>query len=95
MTDRVVHRPEEGRYELVVDGTVAGFADYRPAPGSDDVLVFPHTVIDPDRRGQGLGAELVGAALDDVRSRGRRVVPTCWYVAEFIDRNPAYRDLLA
>jgi predicted GNAT family acetyltransferase len=57
--------------------------------------VFPHTVIDPARRGHGLGAELVAGALDDVRARGATVVPTCWYVARFIDEHPAYRDLLA
>jgi predicted GNAT family acetyltransferase len=46
-------------------------------------------------RGRGLGSELVRAALDDVRRRGATVVPTCWYVAEFIDAHPEYGDLLA
>ncbi|MBV8983070.1 MAG: N-acetyltransferase, partial [Acidimicrobiia bacterium] len=46
-------------------------------------------------RGQGLGAEMVRGALDDTRSTGHQVVPACWYVAEFIDANPEYRDLLA
>jgi uncharacterized protein len=91
--DRVVHRAGSSRYELVVAGEVAGFAKYRDR--GDGVLVFPHTVIDPARRGRGLGAELVAGALEDVRARGVRVVPTCWYVAQFIDGHPEYRDLLA
>ena len=33
-------------------------------------------------------------ALDDVRPTGRRVVPSCWYVAQFIDEHPDYADLL-
>ena len=46
-------------------------------------------------RKQGLGAELVRGALDDVRARGSTVLAQCWYVAEFIDQHPEYADLLA
>ena len=80
------------RYELVDDGSVVGFADYQL---QDGLVVFHHTVIDPDRRGHGLGAVLVQAALDDVRPTGRRVVPICWYVGEFIDAHSGYAELLA
>jgi len=82
------------RYELLVDGELAGVADYRPSrePG---VLVFPHTEVDPSRRGSGLGEVLVRRALDDVRARGERVVPACWFVAEFFDLNPDYAELRA
>ena len=49
MTDVVVRDvPEQGRYELVIDGGIAGFADYARR---GDVVVLPHTVIDPARRG--------------------------------------------
>ena len=80
------------RYELVEDGSVVAIADYRE---QGDVLVFPHTEVAPDRRGEGLGAELVRGALDDVRATGGRIVPRCWYVADFVQDNPEYQDLLA
>ena len=80
------------RYELHVDGELAGIADYVERGES---VVLPHTVINGDRRGQGLGAVLVKGALDDIRPSGRTVVPSCWYVAQFIDENPSYKDLLA
>jgi uncharacterized protein len=92
MAHEVRHNADRSRYEIHVDGELAGIADYR---AHGDVVTFPHTVIVGHRRGQGLGAELVRAALDDVRSSGRAVVPACWYVAQFIDENPDYRDLLA
>jgi uncharacterized protein len=88
----VQHHPERSRYELLVDGQLVGIADYVPA---DDVLVFPHTEIARDLRGRGLGAVLVQGALDDVRRQGRRIVPECWYVAQFVADNPEYGDLLA
>ncbi len=37
---------------------------------------------------------LVGGALDDLRAAGRQVVPSCWYVREFIDEHEEYADLL-
>ena len=88
----VTRNADRSRYELVVDDEVVGIADYHDAGGA---LIFPHTVIDPARRGQGLGAELVQGALDDVRQRGETVVPQCWYVREFMAEHPEYRDLLA
>ena len=92
MDTEVRNNAEESRYELVADGEVVGVAEYRR---QGDTLVFPHTQVKSSLRGQGMGARLVQAALDDVRASGRRVVPRCWYVAEFIDANPEYRDLLA
>jgi uncharacterized protein len=80
------------RYEVSLDGRIVGFADYR---AHGDIVVFPHTEIEPSMRNQGLGAELVRGALDDVRARGATVVAQCWYVGEFIDQHPEYADLLA
>ena len=79
------------RYEIAVDGTVIGFADYRR---SDGRVVFPHTVITPSMRDQGMAAILVRHALDAARRDGHVVVPACWYVAQYIDEHPEYADLL-
>jgi predicted GNAT family acetyltransferase len=92
MAHEVRHLPERNRYEILVDGAVVGIADYYVV---GEQVVFPHTEIHPSRRGQGLGAQLVQGALDDVRGTGRTVVPQCWYVEQFIDEHPDYRDLLA
>ena len=83
---------EQHRYELTVDGRMIGIADYHRR---DDVVVLPHTVIEARERGQGWGEVLVRAALDDLRRQGLRIVPQCWFVAEFVDLNPEYADLLA
>ena len=92
MSRTVTDNVERSRYELVEDGRTVGIADYYV---DGNRVVFPHTVIDTERRGQGLGAELVGAALDQVRDSGRQVEARCWYVAQFIEEHPQYQDLLA
>jgi predicted GNAT family acetyltransferase len=94
--------PEKSRYELLEDGRLLGVADYRPlgtAPSGNTAepprLAFPHTEIVPSRRHQGLGRQLVQGALDDVRRKRAKVVPSCWFVAQFIDEHPGYADLKA
>lgn len=82
---------DRSRYELVDGDAIVGFADY-VIDGA--TVEFPHTVINPDRRGHGLGAILVEAALEDVRRSGKVVLPTCWYVAQFIDTHPEYADVV-
>ncbi|MEO8887949.1 MAG: GNAT family N-acetyltransferase [Jatrophihabitantaceae bacterium] len=80
------------RYEIRVDGEVAGFTRFVP---DGDSLVFPHTEIDAKFAGQGLAKTLIRAVLDDVRAQGRKVVALCPFVKSFIEKNPGYQDLLA
>jgi uncharacterized protein len=91
MANEVRRNDEAGRYELFVDGSFAGFADYRV---DGDRVILPHTVINPEMRGRQLGDELVRHALDDIRSEQRQVVPMCWFVAEYIQDHDEYADLL-
>jgi predicted GNAT family acetyltransferase len=88
---RVEDNPRELRYELRVDGDLAGEIRYRRQPGS---VVLIHTEIEPSLEGQGLGAVLVRGALEDIRARGARVVPLCPFVAAFIRRHHEYADLV-
>jgi predicted GNAT family acetyltransferase len=88
----VVDNRAESRFEVLVDGEVVGFADYVER---GDRVELPHTVVDRSMRGRGIAAILVERVLDDIRDSGRTVVPTCWFVAQFIDGHPDYADLLA
>jgi predicted GNAT family acetyltransferase len=92
MGNNITHNEDEQRYEIAVDGILAG---YTQAIEDGDVVTFPHTVIFDQFEGQGLASELVAAALDDVRVRGKKVVATCPYVKRYIDKHPDYADLLA
>ncbi|MEU7688955.1 N-acetyltransferase [Microbispora hainanensis] len=88
---RVVDNPAASRYEIIVDGVVAGFAQYRLRDGA---MVLPHTEVRGEFEGRGLGGALVGGALDAARAAGLRVVPLCSFVAWYIQRHPEYRDLV-
>jgi predicted GNAT family acetyltransferase len=83
--------PEEHRYEILRDGELLGEILYRTEPG---VVVLVHTEVAPSAEGEGIGSRLVGGALEDIRSRGLRVVPLCPFVAGYIRRHPEQRDLV-
>jgi uncharacterized protein len=87
----VVDNPGESRFELRVGGAVAGFAAYR---AEHEEHVFTHTEIDPAYEGKGLGSVLVRGALDEMRARGRNVLPVCPFVRRFVGRHPDYLELV-
>lgn len=84
--------PDEHRYEALVDGEVAGFAQYRLR---GNVIDFNHTVVEDAFEGKGVGSRLAKGALDDVRARGLEVIATCPFIKGYIEKHDAYQDLLA
>jgi uncharacterized protein len=86
------HEPAARRFMADVEGATA-FISYRAAPGP--VLDFNHTYVPPAARGSGIASQLAAHALTFARNGGYRVVPSCPFVAAYIDRHPEYRDLLA
>ena len=42
----------------------------------------------------GLASQLIRSALDEARAAGREVLPFCPFVRSFIQRHPAYVDLV-
>ena len=93
----VVDVPDASRFEIHVDGLLAGFAAYRTKDDGTHpaLLVFTHTEIDDAFEGQGLGSTLVRGALDAARDRGVPVRPDCPFVRAYIARHPdEYLDLV-
>jgi predicted GNAT family acetyltransferase len=88
----VEHVPDQRRYELRVDGELAGWAEYLPA---GDSVIVAHTEIAEEREGQGLGSVLIRDTLDQIRASGKTVIPTCPFTAAYIRRHPEYVDLVA
>jgi uncharacterized protein len=73
-------------------GTEGGEAVLAFAEAGPGVLDFRHTQVPEAAQGKGVGDELVRQALEDVRERGLKVIPTCPFVAAYVRRHPEYRD---
>ena len=87
----VLDVPEWGRFEIHVDGKLAGFVRYSVGPGA---ITFLHTEIEDAYGGKGLGGALARAALDMARSRGLAVRPECPFIRRWIEKHEDYRDLV-
>jgi len=89
----LAHEPDAKRYTLTVDGQLAAVADYSINGNS---ISFHHTYTPPEQRGHGYAGEVVTFAVDDVEANSeRRIVPMCWYVAEWFDKHPERAGLLS
>jgi predicted GNAT family acetyltransferase len=83
--------PTRHRFELLVDGEMAGLADYRRHDGHVTVI---HSEVDPQFRGRGLGNQLAARSLDLIRSRGETVKPVCPFFAHYVGKHPEYDDIV-
>ena len=88
----VQNEPTGRRYRLAAGGGEAAYAYYDL---TGDVMTLTHTIVPPDRQGEGLGTRLVAGVLADVRRRGLEVVPQCPFVAAYMDAHEEVQDLLA
>ena len=91
MAAAVADNPQLGRYEISVDGELAGSVTYRRHPG---VIEFVHTEIDPRFEGHGLASQLSRSVLDTARADGLQVIPICPFVRAFIREHHDYLHLV-
>jgi predicted GNAT family acetyltransferase len=80
------------RYEISVNGELAGFTTYRMRP--DNRIVALHSEVFPEFAHRGLASELARVMLNDIRARGLHVVPRCPFVARYIREHHDYQDLV-
>lgn len=84
---RVTDVAARRRWELVVAGTLVGFAEYSLVKNA---VMFTHTEILPGNEGKGYGSILAKAALEDVVRAGKLIIPICPFIKSYIERHPEY-----
>ncbi|MCD8186215.1 MAG: N-acetyltransferase, partial [Rikenellaceae bacterium] len=62
-------------------------------PSGDYALT--HTGIPANLRGQGIGSELVEAALEYIDGEGMKVIPLCGFVASYIEEHPQWERIVS
>lgn len=92
MADTVIHDETGSRFVLLRGDEELGEAVYETR--DDGGIVFTHTEIKPEIQERGLGSQLVGGALDQLRtSTDVRVGATCPFVRNYLAEHPEYEDL--
>ena len=88
---QITNNDAKSCYEGAIEDKVVGVVVYKRIR---DRVVIRHTVIEPEFRGKGLGAQLVRTVLDDLRQRGDKLTNFCGFVADFIADNPDYQSVV-
>jgi predicted GNAT family acetyltransferase len=60
-----------------------------------DTIDLKHTIVPPKLEGAGLGSALAEYALQYARLNSLCVIPTCTFIAAYIESHPEYADLVA
>lgn len=91
MTAIVSDNPQENRFEVHVDGELAGYAEYTRSSSS---LLLTHTVVEDAYEGEGLAGKLAKFAFASARDAGLAVLPRCPYMAKYVAKHPELLDLV-
>ena len=88
----LTHEADAKRYVLRIDDAIVAVADYNV---NGNQISFHHTFTNPAFRNKGYAAEIVEFAVNDVeKNTSYRVVPMCWYVADWFESHPERESLL-
>lgn len=79
---RLLRNDAGGRYEIWLADTLVGVATFRE---SDTQVTFIHTIVDEAFGGRGFGSQLAAFALQDTVDRGKRIVPRCPFIREYLE----------
>lgn len=88
----LLDRTDPTRFELHRSGQLVGELTYRHLHPNRYALL--HTEVLPDHRGQGIGSALLRAALEEIRKRSGTVTAICSFVADYLDGNEEFADIV-
>ena len=88
----VTHDRERRTFAARIEG---GEAYLRYLPAGDGVLDYATTFVPETLRGRGIASAIVRQALDHARAEGYQVIPSCWFVRDFMQKHHEYGDLVA
>jgi len=81
----------QDRFEVLVDGVVAGFAAYHH---EGDAIAVTHVEVDDGHEDEGIGSRLVASMLAEVRERGTPLLPYCPFVKAYLRKHPDEQDVV-
>ncbi|MCE3259247.1 MAG: family N-acetyltransferase [Bacteroidetes bacterium] len=56
-------------------------------------FIIDHTEVDPAYEGQGLGKQLVKAAVEFAREKHYKIIPLCPYAKKILEKTPEFSDV--
>jgi len=92
MNSITIHHDENRKgFFAGVNGSEAEIT-YREKPNG--TLVYNHTYVPDEFRGQGIAGKLARYALNWARENGKKVRASCPYIVAYLKHHPEYEDIL-
>jgi predicted GNAT family acetyltransferase len=79
------------QFELYMNGRMAFLEYYKEG----NKIFLTHTEAPPELQGSGAAKELVKKALEYSKENKLTVVPSCSYVAHYVNQHPEWRKILS
>ena len=79
------------QFEMEIEGATA-FIEFS---AKDDKVYLTHTEVPEALNGKGIGSTLVKKTLQYIKDNQLTVVPSCSFVAHYIDTHPEWHSLLS
>ncbi|WP_299367277.1 GNAT family N-acetyltransferase [Winogradskyella sp.] len=92
MNIQQIENEKKGEFYYEVDGNQLGIMTYTYA-GADKIII-DHTEVDESLKGQGVGYELVEAAVNFARENNLKVMPLCPFANAVFKKRTEYKDVL-
>lgn len=91
-----IQRDEHGKKgAFFIDENGEWIAEMTYFRSGKDQITVDHTEVDPKLRGQGVGEQLVKAAVEFAREGRLKIKAACPYTKKVIDKTPEFQDVLA
>ena len=87
----VTHDIDKQKFYMVVDGLESHLEYSRMS----SVLNLNHTYVPNELRGKRIAGKIVKAALTYAEENNLKIIPSCSYVADYIQRHKVYEFLVA
>ena len=87
----VTHIKNANRFEVLLENGQTAYLNYNEFENS---LNLSHTYVPQSFERKGIAATIVKFALDYARKNNLYIIPSCPYVAAYIERHPEHRNLV-
>lgn len=90
-TLQLIDNTAENQFEIRINDQTA-FVEYVI---KGDKIYLTHTEVPASMQHQGVGSALIGKALKHIKGEKRTLVPSCSFVAAYVDNHPEWHSLLS
>ncbi len=83
---------DNNRFELEFEESIAFIEFDKIEPNILDLL---HTEVPKAIAGKGIGSKLVSNALQYCKDNELKIIPSCSFIAKYIDKHPEWKELIS